>query len=253
MIGLLFLFVPFMSAQNSATEKERAMFKQKFLEINKSLPMKVMDDVWLVSVKVDGDYIVYDWEMTEEQWKSRSIPQDITTSDKNVAKYIGTLSPDIVQQLLYCRLGIAVSYKEKDTKKDLLSFSIEPQRLTKIKEGLDNGTIVPYTVLELLEQSVSKYKCPLQIDEGIWMTNVYVQGKNLYYEVEVDETIDFKDIPEKAKQDIKATFVSGVKDSGIFIAYKKELIKENVHFIYLFRDSNKKEVLVINIGPEDLI
>lgn len=51
---------------------------------------------------------------------------------------------------------------------------------------------------------------------------------------------------------MKEDLIEDLKNEGLLMAYKKEIVKENIHIVYVYKDSRGKEFAKIDIGPYDL-
>ena len=93
---------------------------------------------------------------------------------------------------------------------------------------------------------------PSQIDEGVWLTDVYIRGNNIYYEATIENEIDPSDMSSSDLADMRALLIESLREEGLIILHKKELVKEGVRFNYIYKDSRGKEFAKITIESDEL-
>ena len=54
------------------------------------------------------------------------------------------------------------------------------------------------------------------------------------------------------KEEMKETLIESIKEEWLIMRHKKEIIKENVHFVYIYKDNRGEEFARIDISPYDI-
>lgn len=77
-------------------------------------------------------------------------------------------------------VGVIAVYLDRETKEEFMVLSIDPQRLSKVKKMLDNEEIESYIAMELIQIEIDKFDLPTELDEGLWLTDTYISGENVF-------------------------------------------------------------------------
>ena len=238
-------------AQNKKkTTIAREIFKKEIANEFKELPVSI-NGILLTDIDIEDDYIVYVADLTREEWSARFMPNNAVNSDKNIARIISVVSPELLQKYIDFEVGIKYLYREVESKGSLGEIEISHERIKDIKDKLERGLLPPYTIMELLAVEMSKYELPAQIEENAWITDAYIDGKVVFYETTITEDLDGYKMTEDESKEVKNELVKELLEWTTNSLYKDELIKEEVRFIYSYKDKSGNEYMRIEIGPED--
>lgn len=238
-------------AQNKKkTTIAREVFKKEICNEFEELPITV-NGVLVSQIKAEDDYIVYVADLTREEWSDRFLPNNAVNSDKNIARIISVVSPELLQKYIDFEVGIKYVYREVESKGTLGEIEISHERMKDIKDKVERGLLHPYTIMEFLSVEMSKYELPAQIEENAWITDAYIDGKVVFYETTITEDLDGYKMTKEESKEVKNELVKELLEWTTNSLYKDELIKEEVRFIYSYKDKTGNEYMRIEIGPED--
>ncbi len=256
---LAFLMLTSCNSTASKERKREAALKelQNELESMKSsLPIKIPPtDLWITNIELNDSLITYTCEISEQDWQDYfpSYAEKAVNSDRNVARIINTLDTStFLQKLMDNGIGIECIYTNKETKNILMSVSLSSQRLNEIKKKMDNGEITPYSILEIFEMEIKQSDIPCYIEDGVWLTDAYINGNNVYYEYGIEEEADASDIDYSILTEIKNELVAELKATPLIFSCKKEMIMKNVNIFFIYKDNRGEEYMRIRITPTDI-
>ena len=235
--------------RNSGKNLSREFFKKELVNEFDELPVLV-NGLLLTEIKAEDDYIVYVCDLTREEWADRFLPYEATNSDRNIARIISGISAEILQKHIDNEVGVKYVYRDTDSKGIFTEIEVSHERMKEIKEKLTNGDIRPYTIMELLNIEMSKYEYPAQIDENIWLTNAYIDGKNVFYEATIDGDLSDWILTDEEVEEVRQDVLESLLGSGMKL-YKYELEREGVTFTYSYKDSSGKEFMRLVFTSDD--
>ena len=237
-------------AQNKKkTTIAREIFKKEIANEFKELPVSI-NGILLTDIDIEDDYIVYVADLTREEWADRFLPYEATNSDRNIARIISGISAEILQKHIDNEVGVKYVYRDTDSKGIFTEIEVSHERMKEIKEKLVNGDIRPYTIMELLNIEISKYEYPAQIDENIWLTNAYIDGKNVFYEATIDGDLSDWILTDEEVEEVRQDVLESLLESGMKL-YKYELEREGVTFTYSYKDASGKEFMRLVFTSDD--
>ena len=249
-VSLLVVFFVASCEGQSYTLKERSAFLQEFLSFKEKLPYKIRETFAITNLEVDNDFVEYTFQVNEEEWMEISLISDeLIKNDRNLARVLGNFPSDITDQLIKYGIGFRSKYISAKTGKLLFELEMSADKIKEIKDKVNSGEIQPYSLIEATQIEISKMSFPVQIEEGIWMTSVYIEGNNVCYISSVEGEINPSDISNDDLKEMKEDIIEELKKSGLVIVHKEEILKENIHFIYVFKDSRGLEFARFDIGP----
>lgn len=212
-------------------------------------PMTIED------VSIDGNIVelVYSmpksfYELYEENMSSFS---DVANSEKNVARLFNLLNQEMVEKFIDAGVGLRCIYKCSDTGEILMTIEADCDRLKRVKEGVANGEIVPYSILEIFQMDIDKHEFPCEIEEGLWMTDGYIRGKTVYYIANLESDITSNDLSYSDIQEMKQGILEGLKETLVGL-HKKEMAREGIRIIYIYKNNNGDEFARVEITADDL-
>lgn len=253
----VFLAIILLCSCGNMVKKSKELEREKVLkeieDYKSRLPYTIPGTgITLTRIDVDKDIIVYSCRITKDNWDAMSLASEMATSDRNIARVISNISNNAVDKFIEYELGLKYIYISDETSEKLLEIEIPSQKLKEIKEKVDKGEVQAYTMIEISQMELAKLDIPSQIDEGIWLTDAYIKGSNVYYECTIENELDASDLSSEAIAELRASCIEGIKEEGMVMMHKKSIIKENIHFIYIYKDNRGKEFARITISPDDL-
>lgn len=249
-VSLLVVFFVASCEGQSYTLKERSAFLQEILSFKEELPYKIGETIAVTNLEVDNDFVEYTFQVNEEEWMEISLISDESIkNDRNLARVLGNCPSDITVQLIKYGIGFRSKYISAETGKLLFELEMSADKIKEIKDKVNSGEIQPYSLIEVTQIEISKMSFPVQVEEGIWMTSVYIEGNNVCYIASVEGEINPSDISNDDLKEMEEDIIEELKKSGLVIVHKEEILKENIHFIYVFKDSRGLEFARFDIGP----
>lgn len=256
LIDIIFVFfILLLAGCNNSASKENALkeIRRELASLKSSLPFKVPStDIWLTTLELEDSLLICTVEMSKEDWDIYSMPEKEANSDRNVARIIRTFDQQMSHLLEKNNLGFKYVYADKETKQTWMSISVDPQRLKDIKTKLDNGEISPYSILELFEMEITRYDIPCMMEDGVWLTDAYINGNCVYYEATIEEELDPSAFDYNVLTEMKKEIIADLKNTPLLLMSKNEMIKEHINIVYMFKDNNGIEVAKIRITPTDI-
>lgn len=233
--------------------KEREGILQEIMSYKSRLPYSIPGtSIAITDIEAEDDVIVYTCEIGSEDWESMSLSSEVANTDRNMARVMSNVSKDAVDKFIEHGLGLKYIYKSAETGDKLLEVEMSSEKMKEIRDKVDTGEIQPYTMIELAQIELAKMEIPAQIEEGVWITDAYIEGNNIYYVATIEGELDSSDLSSSDLREMKDDIIEGVKEEGLIMFHKKEIIRENIHFIYIYKDSRGIEFARFNIGPYDL-
>lgn len=203
------------------------------------------------NIKLVGDTIVYTCELTKETWDDIAISKDSINSDRNIARFIQSVDENFIVLVVTHHAGIKYIYRDRNSHKEYASITISPEKLSDISSKLENGRIKPYSLKEIIQMEIDEYSFPVNIEEGVWLTNGYIKDNTAYFESTVEQEIDKSDLTYQDLEETKTEIINGLKETTSWLK-KDQMEKEYFKVVYIYKDSRAKEFARITIGPEDL-
>ena len=108
---------------------------------------------------------------------------------------------------------------------------------------LDNGEISPYSLLELFEMEIRKYDIPCIMEDGIWLTDAYINGNCVYYEVTIEEELDPSAFNYSVLSEMKKELVASLRETPSLLSYKNEMTRKHINIIYVYKKHRKYNIM----------
>lgn len=249
---LIFILISY-GIQSCNSQKERDKLLQEILSYNKKLPYSIPGTTLTITdISVDGDNVVYNCKIGKEDFEEMSSLSEVSSSDRNMARVLSNISRFSVDKLIEHKLGIKYIYRSAETDKELLKIDMTAEKIKEIRDKVNSGEIQPYTMIELSKIEISKMDIPSQIDEGLWLTDAYVEGNAIYYIITFENKIESSEITPFELGEIRRNIINDLKNNGILVMRKKEIANENIHFIYIYKDNRGSEIARFDIGPYNI-
>lgn len=250
------LFVSFLiscGANSVKPQKEREEILNEIMSYKDKLPYNIPStSISITDITVDNDVIVYTCKVGSEDWDAMSLASEVSNTDRNMARVISNVSSEAVDKFIEHGLGLKYIYTSEETGETLLEVEMSADKMKEIRDRVDSGELQPYTMIELSQMEIAKMDIPSQIEEGVWMTDAYIEGNKIYYIATIENEIDASDLSNSDLREMKEGLIEDLKNEGLLMAHKKEIVKENIHIVYVYKDSRGKEFAKIDIGPYDL-
>lgn len=239
---------------NNSKSREREEILNGIMSLQDKLPYNFPGtSLSIIEVAVDNDIVVYKLRIGKEDWDIMSWGSEVANSDRNIARVLSTISDKIVDKFIEHEIGVRYIYISEETDKTLLQIEIPAGKMKEIREMVRNGEIQPYTLKEILKMEIAKMNIPSQIEEGVWITDVFLKENKVYYIATIEENIDSSCFSESNLSEIKSEMLDGLKSDGLFMMHKKEIIREKIHFVYVYKDKSGNEIIQIEITSNDLL
>jgi len=250
---LLALFLTSCGANSAKSQKEREELLKEIMSYKDKLPFNIPGtSISITDIAVDNDIIVYTCRVGSEDWDAMSLASEVSNTDRNMARVISNVSSEAVDKFIEHGLGLKYIYTSEETGETLLEVEMSADKMKEIRDKVDSGELQPYTMIELSQMEIAKMEIPSQIEEGVWMTDAYIEGNKIYYIATIENEIDASDLSSSDLREMKEGLIEDLKNEGLLMAHKKEIVKENIHIVYVYKDSRGKEFAKIDIGPYDL-
>lgn len=247
------LFFTSCVGNSTQSKQEREEILQEIMSYQDRLPYNIPGtSISITDIEVEQDIIAYTCKVGTEDWNAMSLASEVSNSDRNMARVISNVSNEAVDKFINHGLGLKYIYTSDITGETLLEVEMSAEKMKEIRDKVNSGEIQPYTMLELSQMEIAKMEIPSQIDEGVWMTDAYIKGNKIYYVATIENEIDASDLSSSDLREMKEGLIEDLKNEGLLMAHKKEIVKENIHIVYVYKDSRGKEFAKIDIGPYDL-
>lgn len=255
LITMLFLFCGCTGnkQQNKINLNERRTIIREIENMKSHFPITVQNTpMKLVDVSVENDMVVFVASLPKDLWEESFLfGMDVVNSDKNVARVINSVDSQFINKFIKAGMGIKYIYRSSQSEEVLMTIEADCTRLKKIKKGMDSGEIVPYTTLEIFQMEIDGYDFPSKIEEGLWMTDGYIKEKTVYYIATLESNITSDDLSPSDVREFKQGILEGLKES-LIVAHKKEMEREGIKIIYIYKNNNGDEFVRVEITSDDL-
>lgn len=236
----------------TSKSREREEIIKEIESYQSSLPYLIPGtSISITNISIDNDIIIYTVIIGKEDWSDLSLTSDIAGTDRNLARTISNVSRTAVDKFIEHNLGLKYVYTSSETGDILWEIEISAKKLKEIRDKVDSGELQAYTIIELFNMELAKMDIPSQIDEGVWLADAYTDGNKLYFIATVEDEIDSSAFSNFELGEMKKSLIEEIRD-GFISVHKKELSKENIHIIYIYKDRRGKEFARFDIAPHDL-
>lgn len=240
--------------RNKSDNSLRRTIIEEFENMKSQLPMHIQNSpIIMEDVSVDGDMVAFVIDYPKDFWEENFyLGSDIANSDKNVARMLNNISKEQIGKFIKAGLGFKFIYKSLETGESLLTIEADNERLSRVQHSMTIGEIVPYTVMEILQMEIDKYELPCEIEDGLWMTDAYIRGNTVCYIATFESDITSNDLSYSDISELKEDIIEGLKESLVDVAHKKEMSKNNIRIIYVYKNNDGDEFARIEITAADL-
>lgn len=223
-------------------------------EIQNQLPYKLANtEIMMTAMEVEDSFVAVTVEMTKEYWDENvgAYFTEYSSSDRNYARVISSLDDKIRTILLRSEYGLKYRYLDSDTHKNIHEISISADKFKDIDTKLKNDEIKPMTVLEMFDMELKSYDYPVLLEDGVWITNGCINGSEVCYEVMIEADISPSDVTQEDKREIKSNIIEASRETLLSLN-KKDMKRENVKLVYIYKNNSGKEIARITITADDL-
>lgn len=249
---LIMAFLSSCGVNSAKSKKERDEILKEIMSYQDRLPFNVPGTTLSITdIAVNDDIVSYTCTIGEEDWGDMSSVSEVASTDRNMARVISNVSNEAVDKFIEHGLGLKYIYKSLETGTILMEIEMSANKMKDIRDKVNKGELQAYTMIELAKMELAKLEIPSQIEEGVWLTDAYIEGNEIYYIATIESEIDSSDLSNADLSEMKEGLIEDLKKEGLIMMRKKEIVKENIHFVYVYKDSRGQEFAKINIGPYD--
>lgn len=249
---LLVLLLTSCGANSAKSQKEREEILNEIMSYKDKLPFNIPGtSIAITDIAVDNDIIVYTCRVGREDWDAMSLTSEVSNTDRNMARVISNVSSEAVDKFIEHGLGLKYIYTSEETGETLLEVEMSADKMKEIKDKVDSGELQPYTMIELSQMEIAKMEIPAQIEEGVWITDAYIEGNKIYYIATIENEIEASDLSSADLREMKEGLIEDLQKEGLIMIRQREIVKENIHFVYVYKDSRGQEFARIDISPYD--
>ena len=223
------------------------MIEAELADLRQELPYNIFgNELVITDIDLSGDMIVCMAKASGEFAESIRSQEDCS-SEQYIARMISNMGQEVISGLIKNGLGLEMVYESQDSNQTLLRIEVQPDKLKEVNNKLTNGEIKPYSLLELAEMELAEMEIPTQIDDGVWITDAYIQGNNVYYVGTFEFEVDKSNIYEEDIREMKESIIADLRGNHLIMAHEKEMVAENIHLVLLLSGKTQKS---INTQPE---
>ncbi len=247
----MFAVLAILLSLSSCRMYKRKAFAWGVEELKKQLPKEVAGKDFVVfDINVNVDTVEMSYKMSEKMWADFKQWEEIQNPDIIKAKLLSTASNDAIGIFVDDGMGLKYLIYSSETNKKLMEVCVSPDKLKEIYTKKKNGE---YSALFFVKEELAKKKLPVQIEEGCCITEAYVKGGKIYYVAQIDSEMDPKEITSDYLEILKGVCVYSLRGEKVLVLNKQELMDENIHIIYILKNSRNIEYARVDIEPSDLL
>ena len=242
-----------MKQGGSYDNKTRQEIIDEIDQMKLHLPTKIHNTaITMEDVSLDEDIIEYIVSLPQSIFDdSMAFGSDVANSDKNIARMLNSVGKEQVDKFIQAGLGLRYVYRSSDTGEVLMTIEADCDRLKNVMDGVANGDIVAYSALEIFQMEIDKYEFPIEIEDGVWLTDGYIKGNTVYYIANLESDITSDDLSYSDILELKQNILDGLKESLVNV-HKKEMSQKGIRIIYVYKNNNGLEFARVEITADDL-
>ena len=111
---LVLMFVFTASCFNNSSQKKtkfREQMEQEIKSLQKQLPMPIEETgITITGVVLDGDLVAYTYSISDEDWGDMASSDELTNSDKNLARIVSNVPSASIDLFIKSGLGMKLIY-----------------------------------------------------------------------------------------------------------------------------------------------
>ena len=257
----MMLAVALCAACALASCDEKAKYKKMIIDETEqtraSLPQVIMSGTTItwVDMRVVGDTIMMEYELSRQDYDyyyNGDFTQTMA-SDRAKAQFLEGLTDfgllDIIEN---SGMGFKYVLHNNENGQIFAELSIHPEEIKEIHGKMDKGEVESYTIMDQVRRNIAKLQLPMQVDEALWITDVYIDGTYVYYEYMLDMELEPSDIDAQTIKEEKASILQGLRDEPYIITWKDKATREGLHYVYIYKDNRGMELCRIDIGFDEI-
>ncbi|MDY3120669.1 hypothetical protein [Porphyromonas somerae] len=254
-LAFMLIFVACTDNSKSSGKTVNNRLREEMVDVIESMkddfPYKISNSPLTVEgINLDGDIIEYIISVPDALSEDFVLSESGANSDKNIARFIKNVDERELNLIIKTGLGFRYVLKSSESGETLMKVESDSERLSRIKEGIDSGEIVPYTMLELLQKDIDKYEFPYTLDEDLWMIDGYIKGNTVYHIYKLEEDITSDDLSYSDIMEMKQGILEELQEI-LFKFRKKEMTQEGIRLVYIYKNKYDKEFARIEITADD--
>ena len=244
-------------------KESREQITQALEEVRAQMPISVVPGTSMLWVDAylddDNDFVVFIFQANSEDAATYFLPQDNLSDERNIARFVNGMNftgDEFVDLLVEAEVGLKVLIFDSQSGEQLRTLNITPEQLRETRDKVASGELQPYDILDIFRMEIAAMEFPEQVDEITWLTNAYLDGSNVVYEYMVDLQVDPSDLTEGDIQEIREGVVEDLAQNPFlnfqYSHNKESILKEDIHFVFIYRDNRGTEFMRHDIAPGDI-
>lgn len=217
------------------------------------------DIIQIKGMSMDNDTIVIKYSMDDNYYPVKTMGEIYQKhkEDINVTTYLSFLecfkdTANMKKDMLLMNASIKylVSGKSSFDRFEMFISDDEVQKLSRryISEEERN-------LLRIKNKLAGEaYRCPYKIEEGMWMDNVYLDGKYITFKINVNEDLYSIDLLQLIPKELKSALLKEVNNLPALMAYAELLAIDYCHlgmqYIYVGSESGKS--VNVRLEPSEM-
>ncbi len=232
----------------SISQADRLALNDELNSLRSQIPYELSGTgIYITSAEV-GDSCVELTIAVPQEIIDLIISVDYLNTDRSVSQAVLGLG-ELCNYLVEKNVGITYRYENMSTGQELCTVVIGPERLKRVMTEVKSGDTQPYSLLEVCRIQASSAQYPIDMGDGTWMTNAYVEGNTIYYEYRCD--FDFV-IDNETRRIIREEMENEIAGTPLFIYNKEKAINEDIHLVYIYKSQKGKLLFKIDISLKEL-
>lgn len=256
----------------SCKDKDTEMLEKIVAEVNEKCPLEINQEIKITKIELDKEFLTYYFEYSEESFQIGDIDESAQKAlGKEVLKAICNFDgqeKEMVDLLLKKNLGMKFVMDFKRSKKQVtIKFSADKIRESRngassSVASTDESTSAESdaaSAQESLEADVelSKNSVPMDLGNGITMTDIYLSNGSLYYIYDVDEaSVPLESWNDEIIANVKQALISELKSESKTNPAVKRLIslceQTGTTFVYRYKGDQSGIEYDITLTTDDL-
>jgi len=247
----MFAVLAILLSLSSCRMYKRKAFAWGVEELKKQLPKEVAGKDFVVfDINVNVDTVEMSYKMSENMWAYFKQWKELQNPDIIKAKLLSTAPNDAIGTFVEDGLGLKYLIYSSETNMKLMEVCVSPDKIKEIYTKKKNGEC---SALFLVKEELAKKKLPIQIEDGYCITEAYVKDGKIYYVAQIDGEMNSKKLASDYPKFWKGVSVCSLRGEKILALNREELLDENIHIIYILKDSRNIEYARVDIEPSDLL
>lgn len=238
----------------SCESNYRALLKNQVKEGNKDCPVYVGEDIELSRMAYDDDANLVQFYYTIDDYNFTVIKNNLEVTKSNVlSAFYDDKDPDtgsLIKLMTKANAGLQLIYMSSTTGDEKLEITITPEEIQKFIDNPEEVVLTPEQELDNII-SMEGSVCPYEMDEGLIMNRVYVDGDDAVYECLADETLYDIDQMRANNYALKESIRQGFNSDPTMANAANIFAKNNKNLVFRYKgDRTGKTVDVVYTAEE---